>query len=122
MALEPEQIEDLREILGIGSYDQAEALAANLKPVQVTATTADIALWKKVRDKHTRLEGGKAGVFIDKGDNRLAIRNRVRLRCGLLSVASLDEIEISGTFSYSHPAQNQCDVLIDDEYTGILRR
>lgn len=102
MALTPEQIERVREIIGYSSYDGAAALCSRLNPVQETETIADIALWAKVRDKHTLIKGD--GVDIDKGRNRLSIINRVRRRLGLSAVESETELESSGgSYCYSHP-------------------
>jgi hypothetical protein len=111
MALEPLQIERVREIIGYTSFDDTSALVSSLNPVQESETALDIAEWNAVRNKFTRIKGGRSGVEIDKSDNRLAIINRVRRRLGLSAVddEALLESNASGTVCYSHPAENETD-------------
>src|SRR5215204_3718925 len=85
----PEEIEAVREIALLYSYEQTEQLIngqpeiadSGLNDAQWAATLADVAEWAKVKNKHTRIDGD--GVKIDKDRNRLDITNRVRLRLGL---------------------------------------
>lgn len=104
MALTPEQIERVREIIGYTSYDATAALCSRLNAVQETETIADIAEWAKVRNKFTLIKGD--GVDIDKARNRLGIINRVRTRLGLSGVESEAELNSTsgGSYCYSHPA------------------
>jgi hypothetical protein len=106
MALTEIQIERVREIIGFTSYDATAALCLNLNAVQESETIADITKWEAVRDRHTRIKGGRSGVEIDKSDNRLAIINRVRRRLGLSAVDDEKLLESSapGAVCYSHPA------------------
>lgn len=103
MTLGELQVEQVREIIGLASLEATAELAARLTVVQIERTAADIAEWEKVRNKFTRIEGGRSGVKIDKEDNRLAIRNRVRERLGLAQVASLIESENSSYAVYTPP-------------------
>jgi hypothetical protein len=111
MPLSPEQIEIVREIIGFSSIPATEALVEKLTEVQIARTEADIAEWEKVRNKFTRISGGRSGVQMDKGDNRLAIRNRVRERFGLPLVSSLIETETSSYAVYTPPIKKSdcCD-------------
>lgn len=80
------QIESVREIALLSIFAEAESKINALNDSQWAATVADIAEWAKVKNKFTKIEGGRSGVVIDKEDNRLGIRNRVRVRLGLVEV------------------------------------
>lgn len=103
MPLSPEQIEIVREIIGFTSFSATQTLVEKLEEVQIPRTEADILEWEKVRGKFARIDGGRSGVKIDKDDNRLAIRNRVRTRLGLSEAASLTETENSSYSVYTPP-------------------
>lgn len=81
-----EQIESVREIARLSSFVDTETKVSSLKNAQWAATLADITEWNKVKNKFTKFQGGRSGVVIDKSDNRLEIRNRVRTRLGLAEV------------------------------------
>lgn len=87
---EPGQIEKVREIAKLSTYDEAAALVSSLKDEQWAATIEDIALWATVKNQFTVLRGGRSGVDIDPGRTRTAITKRVRKRLGL-SELSEDE-------------------------------
>lgn len=78
-----EQIESVPEIARLASYAEAESKINVLNDAQWAATISDITEWAKIKNKFTRIEGGRSGVFLNKEDNRLAICNRVRIRLGL---------------------------------------
>jgi hypothetical protein len=109
MALEPLQIERVREIIGFASYDATAALLSRLNAVQESETAADVTAWNLVRDKHTIIKG--EGVEINKSTNRLSIINRVRRRLGLSAVDNETLLESSapGAVCYSHPAASDTD-------------
>jgi hypothetical protein len=111
MALTDLQIERVREIIGYTSFDDTSALVNSLNAVQESETALDIAEWNAVRNKFTRIKGGRSGVEIDKSDNRLAIINRVRRRLGLSAVEdeALLESSAAGAVCYSHPAESESD-------------
>jgi hypothetical protein len=107
MALDPEKIEIVREIIGLSSYSTTETLTGKLEEVQIARTEVDIIEWEKVRNKFTQIEGGRSGVKIDKNDNRLAIRNRVRERLGLPVVTTLTKAE-NGSYAVLTPPLKDC--------------
>ena len=110
MSLSPAQIEDIREIALLDSYDYAANLCARLNAVQETATVADIAEWQKVRNKFTLIKGD--GVDIDKSRNRLGIINRVRRRLGLPGLDSEAETSANAEICFSSPSRESeivCD-------------
>lgn len=83
-----DQIEKVRQIANVASFGEVEIRVNNLNQSAWNETVNDIAEWAKVKNKHTRIEGD--GVKIDKGDNRLDIRNQVRVRLGY------EEVDKSG--------------------------
>lgn len=92
MSLTPEQIETVREIILYTSYDATAVLCSRLSSVQETATIADIAEWATVRSKYTKVSRvGSIYLDSDKGDNRLAIINRVRMRLGLPPIEKIED-------------------------------
>ena len=101
-----EQFETLREIALLSSITDAQFYVSGLTQAQWAATLEDLTEWAKVKNKHVQVKGGKFGVVINKNDNRLDIRNRVRGRFGLSQVDaegrtpySFEEDDCSGTTS-----------------------
>lgn len=105
MALTPEQIERVREIIGYRSYSATETLLASLNAVQETNTVDDIDEWEINRDKYTSIKNGLLGANKDPAERRLAIRNRVRLRLGLNALTDESEIANPVEIVYQHPAE-----------------
>ena len=101
------QIEQVREIAGLGSYAEASTLTANLNLAQVTRTQTDITEWEAIRGDYTEIEKGLLGANLSVREQKLHVRNRVRVRLDLLPVKSLDESSNAvNTFESSHPAEN----------------
>lgn len=108
MSLTSAQIEDIREIALLDSYDYAAGLCSRLNAVQETATIADIAEWQKVKNRFNKLAGGKLGFYSDKEPKRLAITNRVRRRLGLSGINSEADANATAEICFSSP--NSTDV------------
>lgn len=108
MALTPEQIETVREIIALGSYSATQTLLSALNAAQEAATIADIAEWDPVKNKFSKLAGGRLGFYSDKEPKRLALRNRVRIRLGLHPLTDETTLDAgTGGFYASHPADDE---------------
>lgn len=90
------QVEKVREIVNVSSFAEVKARVDSLNASAWADTVEDIAEWEKVKNKHTKIKGD--GVEIDKSDNRLAIRNRVRVRLGYPEVDEHGQTKESTVF------------------------
>ncbi|MBX6772692.1 MAG: hypothetical protein IRY83_13260 [Chloroflexi bacterium] len=79
----PEQLEQVREVVGESSRDVVRAALAALDDAAWARTLLDLAEWESVRSEHARLSGGREGLDVDPARQRQAIRERVRVRLGL---------------------------------------
>lgn len=83
MALSPEQLEVVREIVDTLSLEEITRLCAALDSVREQATADDVDLWQAERrkfDKRAKVDGK---VKLDPSDEEKAIRRRVRSRLGV---------------------------------------
>src|SRR4051812_1878213 len=84
------EIETVREIVGDLTLPYLMPLLDVLNAAQETATRADILTWSKLRNKTSKLAGGRDALYTDPAEARLIVRNRVRVRLGLEEVTDDD--------------------------------
>jgi hypothetical protein len=86
MALTDAEIATVAEIIQELHHSAQVIVDYNdLTAAQETVLRGDLTLWNTLRDKHTKLKGGKDGVDYNPARSRAAIKERVLVMLGLPS-------------------------------------
>lgn len=81
-----EQLNTVRDMARLSSSAEAASRLGAINAAEWQSVVEDIALWNRLKNKNALIKGD--GVDIDKGRDRLEVRNRVR---GLFQLPELDE-------------------------------
>jgi hypothetical protein len=116
MALTPEQIGAVSDIIMM-PYAATALLVSALNATEIALTESDITEFAKFKNKFTPVQQvGSIKLGVNPETSRLAIRNRVRIRLGLLSLESETDgygTAGTGTIEYSNPS-GCCDFECDE--------
>ena len=84
------EIETVREIVDELYTPALVVRLDELNAAEEAATRIDITTWLKIRNKTSRLAGGRDALYTDPAEMRRLVRNRVRARLGLSEIPDDD--------------------------------
>jgi len=84
------EIETVREIVNELYLPALIVLLDELNSAEEDAMRIDVTTWQKIRNKTSRLAGGRDALYTDPAEMRRLVRNRVRGRVGLTEIPADD--------------------------------